>query len=75
MHGARRVNENFGSFAELYKWLSFKFSIMCFSETWSNDENLSKHSVFQLEGYRLLYENRKYCRGGGVAIFVHESLC
>ena len=66
---------NFGFFAELYKLLSFKFSIICFSETWSNDENLDKNSLFQLEGYSLLHENRKYRRGGGVAIFVHESLC
>ena len=31
------LNENFESFAELYKSLSIKFSISCFSETWSND--------------------------------------
>ena len=71
----RSLNKNFESFAELYKSLSFKFSIICFSETWSNDENLDKNSLFQLEGYSLLHENRKYRRGGGVAIFVHESLC
>ena len=43
---------------------------------WSNDENLSKNSIrrLQLEGYSLLHKNRKY-RRGGVATFVHESLC
>ena len=41
----------------------------------SNDKNLDKNSLFQLEDYSLPHENRKYCRGGGVAIFVHESLC
>ena len=46
----RSLNKNFESFAELYKSLSFKFSIICFSETWSNDENLDKNSLFQLEG-------------------------
>ena len=71
----RSLNKNFESFAELYKSLSFKFSIICFSETWSNDENLDKNSLFQLEGYSLLHENRKYCAVGGVAIFVHGSLC
>ena len=71
----RSLIKNFESFPELYKSLSFKFSITCFSEKWSNDENLSKNSLFQLEGYSLLHENRKYRRGGGVAIFVHESLC
>ena len=63
------------SFAELYKSLSFKFSVICFSEKWSNDEKLDKNSLFQLEGYSLLHENRKYHRGEGVAIFMHESLC
>ena len=55
-------------FAELYKSLSFKFSIICFSETWSNNENLCKNSLFQLEGYTLLHENKKYRRGGGVCL-------
>ena len=63
------------SFPELCKLLSFKFSIICFSEKWSNDENLDKNSLFQLAGYSLLHENRKCRRGGGVAIFVHKSLC
>ena len=40
----RSLNKNFESFAEVFKSLSFKFSIICFSETWSNDENLDKNS-------------------------------
>ena len=36
----RSLNKNFESFQELNKLLSFKFSITCFSETWSNDENI-----------------------------------
>ena len=71
----RSLNKNFESFAELCKLLSFKFNIICFSETWSNDENLNENSFFQLEGYSLQLENKKYRRSGGVAIFVHESLC
>ena len=51
------------------------FSIICFLETWSNDENLSKHYFFQVEGYSLLHGSRKHGREGGVAIFVHKSLC
>ena len=52
------------SFAELYISLSFNFSIICFSETWSNDENLCKNSLFQLESHSFLHKNRKYRRGG-----------
>ena len=60
----RSLNKNFESFAELYISLSFNFSIICFSETWSNDENLCKNSLFQLESHSFLHKNRKYRRGG-----------
>ena len=59
----RSLNTNFESFAELYKSLSFKFSVICFPETWCKDENLSKNSLFHLQGYSFLHENRKYRRG------------
>ena len=36
---------------------------------------ISVNSLFQLEGYSLLHESRKYRRVGGVAIFVHELFC
>ena len=51
-----------------------KFSIICFLETWSNDENPIKHYFFQVEVYSLLHGNRKHVREGAVAIFVHKSL-
>ena len=37
----RILDKKFESFEELYKSLSFKCSISCFSETWSNEENLT----------------------------------
>ena len=42
----RSLIKNFEFFGELYKSLSFKFRIICFSETCSNEENLSKNSLF-----------------------------
>ena len=39
------------------KSLSLKFTIICFSEMWSNDENLSKNTLFELEVYSLLHES------------------
>ena len=57
----RSLNENFKSFVES---LSFKFSIICILETWSNDQKLtqklSKNSLFHVTGDSLLHENRKY---------------
>ena len=58
---------------KLYTLLSFKFSIVCFSETLSNNEKFNKNSRHQLEGYNLLHQNRKHKNGGGVAIFVNDS--
>ena len=53
----QKLNKNFESFAELSKSVSFKFTIICFSETWSNDESLSKNTLFELEVYSLLHQN------------------
>ena len=52
-----------------------KFSIIRFLETWPNDDNLSKHYFFQVEGYSLLHGNKKSGREERLAIFVHKSLC
>ena len=66
----RILNKNFESFEELYKSINFKFSIIYFSERWSNDENLSKNALFQVEDYNLLHENRKYMTTQNVTIFL-----
>ena len=60
-------------FKELYNLLSFKFSIVCFSETWSKDEKVNENSLYQLESYNLLHQNRKHKNGGGVAVFAKDS--
>ena len=69
----RSLSKNFGSFKELINLLSFKFSIVCFSETWSKNEKVNENSLYQLEGYNLLHQNRKHRNGGSVAIFVKDS--
>ena len=69
----RSVSKNFESFKELYNLLSFKFSIVCFSETWSEDEKVNENSLYQLEGYNSLNQNRKHKHGGGLALFLKDS--
>ena len=54
-----KISRNF------YKTLNLKFSIVCFSETWANDNNLGNDSLIQLPGYNVLHQ---------VSIFVYESL-
>ena len=63
---------NFEAFQEFYKNLSFTFSIVCFSKTWTN--GISKNSTFQLDGYTAILQIRKSCKGGGTIMFVRNSL-
>ena len=70
----RSMNKNFESFKEFYSKIKFKFSIVCFSETWVDGIPFSKNSNFQLSGYKVLHQTRKNRKGGGVCVFVHENL-
>ena len=70
----RSLRKNFEDFQEIYKTLNLKFSIVCFSETWADDNKLENDCLIQLPGYIVLHQIRKNRRGGGISIFVHESL-
>ena len=67
----RSLNKNFKHFKDFFASLKLKFSVLCFSETWA-EEDISKNSLFQLEGYNLIHQNRKDRKGGGLAIFVDK---
>ena len=68
------MNKNFEAFREFYESLDINFSIICFSETWANDSNFDENSLFQIEGYNPIHQIRKNRKGGGIAIFVRNSL-
>ena len=70
----RSLRKNFEDFQEIYKTLNLKFSVVCFSETWADDNKLENDCLIQLPGYIVLHQIRKNRRGGGISIFVHESL-
>ena len=70
----RSINKNFESFKGFYSAIKFKFSIVCFSETWVEDISFNKNSIFQLSGYQVLHQTRKNHKGGGICAFVHENL-
>ena len=69
----RSMNKNFENFQAFYKSLNMSFSIICLTETWANDINFDKNSLFQLEGYNPIHQIRKNRKGGGVAIFIQNS--
>ena len=49
------------------------FSIVCFSETLTDDNKLKNDSLIQQPDY-VLHQIRKNRRGGGISIFLHKSL-
>ena len=59
------MRKNFEDFKELYNTFNLKFSIVCFSETWEDDDKLENDSLTQLPGYNVLHQIRKNRRGGG----------
>ena len=71
----RSINKNFEAFTEFYSKLNHIFSVICFSETWASEENIDKNSTFQLKNYDVIHQVRNSRKGGGLCIFIHESLC
>ena len=54
----RSINKNFEAFRQFYLSLNSNFSIVCFSETWVNDINISKNSSSQLPIYNTEHQIR-----------------
>ena len=46
------------------------FSVICFSETWTSEENINKNSTFQLKNYNVIHQVRNSHKGGGLYIFI-----
>ena len=70
----RSMKKNFENFKEFLKNLSVSFSAICLSETWCESQDESQNSNYILLGYNFFYQYRQYRTGGGVCIFVKESL-
>ena len=68
------MNKHFEAFQDFYKSLSTKFSIICLTETWRNDSDISQNCLCQLEGHIPVHQIRKSCKGGRIVIFIRDSL-
>ena len=51
----------------------FNFDVVCMSETWLKDSNLLLQHVY-IPGYTQLFNNRTKARGGGVGMYVRETI-
>ena len=70
----RIMKKNFLNLRNLCHPLDFRFSLICFSETWT-DDSFGKNSLYELKNYNVMHKIRNGCKGGGLCIFVYESLC
>ena len=67
----RSLNQHFEQMCNLLDSISFKFDFIDCSEIWFTSE--TDMSCFQIPGYTLLYENRTFSTGGGVALYVRSG--
>ena len=67
------MSKNFESFRKFLDSLCFSFSAVCLSETWCLPHETS-NSNLQIPGYVSLHQTKKNRTGGGLCIFLLESL-
>ena len=69
---ARSLHSKFPDFKSFVNELSGKFDVIAISETWFNNDTCT--SLYNLDGYSLHYASRKDKQGGGVALYILNSL-
>ena len=67
----RSIKKNFIRLLEFLSEFSFKYDIIAISETWL-EENLTDN--FHIQGYNSEFMCRKARKGGGVAIYIKDSI-
>ena len=53
--------------------LKFELKLICITETWCSD-NTMNHNLFELPQYKSFHQVRRTGEGGGIAVFLHESI-
>ena len=75
---ARSLKANLSKIKDTIRSMEYKFQIIAISETWLNENNWDGNEVtcneVAFSGYKLYCNSRKNMQGGGVAIYVCESL-
>ena len=69
----RSLQKNFDSLFNMLMTLKFEFKVICITETWRSDNSMN-HNLFKLPQYKSIYQIRRTGKGGGIAVFLHESL-
>jgi len=67
----RSSSRNFADFLSFLSLLDCTFSVIALSETWLNSRN---HDLFPIPNYNHESAYREYRQGGGVSLYIHQSL-
>ena len=71
----RSMNKNFEKLREYLSHAKGNFSVIILTETWCNDDETDKNSLWQLPNYTAIHQIRNSGqKGGGIALYVHNSL-
>ena len=54
--------------------LDIRFSITCFSETWTENDCFDRNFLYQLKSYNVIQQTRNGSKRGRLCVLVHESL-
>ena len=70
----RSLKKNFDKLVDFLATLIFNFKVICISETWCSSEH-NNSDLYKLTDYNSIHQTRSSGKtGGGLAIFVHNSL-
>jgi hypothetical protein len=67
----RSIPKNIASFDQYLSLLSIRFNVIAITETWLNENTAS---LYNIEHYSTISNHRKTKRGGGVALYIHDTL-
>ena len=67
----RSVNANGDAFVTYLSTLKLKFSVICLTETWSNEHNFLDDIFDSYKGFHAFRTVDR--RGGGISIYVHNN--
>ena len=69
----RSLNQNFESLKKLQTTIKFDYKAIFFTEIWCTDDPRNQ-TFFNLENYISINQVREHERGGGICVFIHNSL-
>ena len=69
----KSFQKNFDNLFNPLMTLKFQFKVLCITETWCLDNSMN-HYLFKIPQYESIRQVRRTGKGGGIAVFLQDSL-